>query len=148
MIDPTTGMKPGQRYAIESLERTHQFPGFFLDGKYYLGPELLTAVGWMEGERFVYDNLDAAGEPVFPDRIAGNIENLTLTLVDGTALKLRQMDVSAIAPDDDPGVIMGTQGGLDDSVQTRKSKMPLVLGAAVIGFLTGFIITGRQRRGR
>ena len=40
MIDPKTGMKPGERYVVESLERTQHFPGFFLDGKYYLGPEL------------------------------------------------------------------------------------------------------------
>lgn len=66
MIDPTTGMKAGERYSVENVERAHQFPGFFLDGKYYLGPELLTAVGWLEGKRFIYDNLDAAGEPVFP----------------------------------------------------------------------------------
>ena len=49
MIDSATGMSPGERYAVESLERTRSFCGFFLDGKYYLGPELLTAVGWLEG---------------------------------------------------------------------------------------------------
>ncbi|MBK4992196.1 hypothetical protein IAE39_000370 [Pseudomonas sp. S37] len=86
MIDPTTGMKAGERYAVENVERAHQFPGFFLDGKYFLGPELLTAVGWLEGKRFMYDNLDATGEPIFPGRAAGDIEDLTLTLVDGTAL--------------------------------------------------------------
>ncbi|MNK84320.1 Glucose 1-dehydrogenase [compost metagenome] len=91
MIDPSTGMKPGERYAVESLERTKHFPGFFLDGKYYLGPELMTAVGWLEGQTFFYDELDPAGEPVFPDRVAGTIENLTLNLADGARLNLYEV---------------------------------------------------------
>ena len=49
MIHSLTGMRPGERYAVESLERTRNFSGFFLDGKYYLEPELMTAVGWLEG---------------------------------------------------------------------------------------------------
>ena len=89
MIDSAIGMKPGERYLIESPERTRNFPGFFLDGKYYLGPELLTAVGWLEGQKFLYDELDAVGEPVFPDRVAGVIEDLTLILSDGARLKLK-----------------------------------------------------------
>nr|WP_085625163.1 MULTISPECIES: short chain dehydrogenase [unclassified Pseudomonas] len=92
MIDPATGMKPGERYRVENLERAHQFPGFFLDGKYYLGPELLTAIGWLEGQRFIYDELDATGEPVFPGRAAGDIADLTLTLVDGTRLKISAIE--------------------------------------------------------
>ncbi|GLO16087.1 hypothetical protein PPUJ20028_46730 [Pseudomonas putida] len=97
MIDPATGMKAGERHSVENVECAHQFPGFFLDGKYYLGPELLTAVGWLEGKRFIYDNLDAAGEPIFPGRAAGDIEDVTLTLVDGTELKLNRLDVSTMA---------------------------------------------------
>ncbi|MBV4455723.1 short chain dehydrogenase [Pseudomonas azadiae] len=93
MIDPATGMRPGERYTVDSLERTRNFSGFFLDGKYYLGPELLTAVGWLEGQTFIYDELDATGEPVFPDRVAGTIEDLTLILGDGARLKLHQMPV-------------------------------------------------------
>ncbi|MBC3409789.1 short chain dehydrogenase [Pseudomonas sp. SWRI51] len=91
MIDLATGMRPGERYRIENTERVHPFPGFFLDGKYYLGPELLTAVGWLEGTRFIYDALDPTGEPVFPNRAAGNIENLVLTLVDGTRLEVSRL---------------------------------------------------------
>ena len=102
MIDPATGMKPGERYAVESLEPMHHFPGFFLDGKYYLGPELLTAVGWLEGKQFVYDELDSAGEPVFPERIAGTIHDLTLTLADGAVLALTLVQFSATL--DTPGV--------------------------------------------
>jgi NAD(P)-dependent dehydrogenase (short-subunit alcohol dehydrogenase family) len=93
MMNAATGMKPGERYRVENGEREHQFDGFFLDGKYYLGPELLTAVGWLEGQNFVYDHLDASGEPVFPDRVAGTIENLVLTLVDGATLTLAGIDV-------------------------------------------------------
>ncbi|MFJ2524888.1 SDR family oxidoreductase [Pseudomonas sp. P1B16] len=95
MIDHATGMKPSERYRVENLERAHQFPGFFQDGKYYLGPELLTAVGWLEGTKFIYDSLDAEGEPVFPDRVAGSIEGLKLVLIDGTSLALSRIEASA-----------------------------------------------------
>lgn len=96
MIDHATGMKSGERYRVENVERAHQFPGFFQDGKYYLGPELLTAVGWLEGSRFIYDSLDAAGEPVFPERVAGDIKGLMMTLVDGTTLELVQVDAGTV----------------------------------------------------
>lgn len=94
MIDSATGMKPGERYAVESLERAHQFQGFFLDGKYYLEPELLTAVGWLEGQQFLYDALDPAGNPVFPDGVAGVIEDLVLQMADGTTLPLTKIHVT------------------------------------------------------
>jgi hypothetical protein len=97
MIAPSTGMKPGERYTVESIERAHHFPGFFLDGKYYLGPELLTAVGWLEGQQFLYDELDPTGEPVFPDRVAGVIEDLTLTLADGARLQLNRIPYEAMS---------------------------------------------------
>ena len=95
MIHLLTGMKPGERYAIESLEHTHGFPGFFLDGKYYLDPELMTAVGWLEGQQFLYDELDSEGKPVFPNRVVGTIEDLTLMLADGARLKLNQVRYNA-----------------------------------------------------
>jgi hypothetical protein len=94
MIDSATGMKPGERYAVESLERAHQFQGFFLDGKYYLDSELLTAVGWLEGQQFLYDDLDAAGSPVFPDGVAGVVEDLTLKMADGVLLPLTKIHVT------------------------------------------------------
>jgi len=103
MIDTATGMRPGERYAVENLERTPNFSGFFLDGKYYLGPELMTAVGWLEGQTFIYDELDATGEPVFPDRVAGTVENLTLVLTDGTRLQLHPIPVHV--PEDSPGLM-------------------------------------------
>ena len=169
MIDPTTGMKAGERYCVENVERAHQFPGFFLDGKYYLGPELLTAVGWLEGKRFIYDNMDAAGEPVFPGRAAGDIEDLTLTLVDGTPLKLSRLEVIARADDTDAEDLSSVDGAfsrdpatskssesllapprvrrsMDGLAITRKDRIPLLLSAAVIGFLAGFVITQAQRR--
>lgn len=97
MFDRTTGMKPGERYAFNrnSGERAHQFPGFFLDGKYYLAAELQTAVGWLEGCQFMYDELDLDGDPVFPDRLAGTIEDLTLTMADGERLKLEEVPFRA-----------------------------------------------------
>ncbi|MHC8367244.1 short chain dehydrogenase [Pseudomonas sp. ZT5P21] len=95
MINSLTGMKPGERYAVENLGSARSFPGFFLDGKYYLKPELMTAVGWLEGQHFLYDELDRAGKPVFPDRVAGIIDDLTLILVDGARLKLNKVRYSA-----------------------------------------------------
>ncbi|VVP91784.1 short chain dehydrogenase [Pseudomonas fluorescens] len=97
MIAPETGMKPGERYRIESVERAPQFPGFFLDGKYYLGPELQTAVGWLEGQNFLYDQLDPNGEPVYPDRIVGTITARTLELADGLRLSIEEMPFQAEA---------------------------------------------------
>jgi len=91
MISPATGMRAGECYGVESVERAPHFPGFFLDGKYYLGPELNTAVGWLEGQQFLYDQLDPEGEPVYPDRVAGTIEDLTLIMADGVRLKLTPM---------------------------------------------------------
>jgi len=91
MIAPETGMRPGERYRIDSVERAPQFPGFFLDGRYYLGPELQTAVGWLEGQTFVYDMLDPNGEPIYPDRVVGRIEALTLVMADGLRLAVEQM---------------------------------------------------------
>lgn len=91
MIAPETGMKPGERYRIDSVERAPQFPGFFLDGKYYLGPELQTAVGWLEGQTFLYDMLDPNGEPIYPDRVVGTIEALTLVMADGLRLAIERM---------------------------------------------------------
>lgn len=91
-IDPATGMKPGERYSVERLGDTHPFTGFFLDGKYYLAPELLTAVGWLEGQRFIYDDLDAGGTPVYPDRIVGSINGLTLNLEGGESFPLINID--------------------------------------------------------
>lgn len=100
MIDSKTGMKPGERYSIDRLGDTHPFTGFFLDGKYYLAPELLTAVGWLENQRFIYDDLDASGEPVFPERFVGTIENLTLILAGGQSLKLASEEAHAVPETD------------------------------------------------
>ncbi|WP_095118557.1 short chain dehydrogenase [Pseudomonas sp. Irchel s3f10] len=95
MIAPETGMRAGERYRIESVERAPQFPGFFLDGKYYLGPELQTAVGWLEGQNFLYDQLDPNGEPVYPDRLVGTITKRTLELADGLRLSIEEMPFQA-----------------------------------------------------
>jgi short-subunit dehydrogenase len=132
MIDQATGMKPGERYCVENVERAHQFPGFFQDGKYYLGPELLTAVGWLEGTKFIYDSLDAQGEPVFPERVAGTIEGMKLVLVDGTALQL-----SKIAASD---TLLPTAGNIEQASQSDEPEAP----APVKGPLRGkvVVITG------
>jgi hypothetical protein len=137
MIDSLTGMKPGERYTVESLERTRHFPGFFLDGKYYLGPELMTAVGWLEGQHFFYDELDPTGEPVFPDRLAGRIEDLTLVLADGARLKLNKVRFNA--PLDSPS----PAGGRRDN-----ERRPSLLAAVCASLLLGGCLYALSRRGR
>lgn len=133
MIDQATGMKPGERYRVENVERAHQFPGFFQDGKYYLGPELLTAVGWLEGTQFIYDSLDAEGEPVFPNREAGIIEGLTLTLVDGTALGLCRVEASETLANFDASTSGTNDGALGDSYPIKgplRGKVVVITGAS------------------
>lgn len=133
MIDQATGMKSAERYRVENVERAHQFPGFFQDGKYYLGPELLTAVGWLEGTRFIYDILDAEGEPVFPNREAGIIEGLTLTLVDGTALGLSRIEASEALADFDTSTSGTKEGALGDSYPIKgplRGKVVVITGAS------------------
>ncbi|BCX69058.1 short chain dehydrogenase [Pseudomonas izuensis] len=141
MIASLTGMKPGERYIIESVERAHHFPGFFLDGKYYLEPELQTAVGWLEGQQFLYDQLDPTGEPVFPGRVAGTIEDLTLTLADGARLTLSETPFCAQADLPMPVVdIRPVQGYV-------QRPSPLLVAAAALLF-GGCLLALNRFRGR
>ncbi|AZF36476.1 Oxidoreductase [Pseudomonas sp. R4-39-08] len=143
MIDSATGMKPGERYSIESQERTHHFPGFFLDGKYYLGPELMTAVGWLEGQKFLYDELDALGDPVFPERVAGVIEDLTLTLNDGARLKLKEVRFHAPLEQPDPKSTRKIEGGWRDA---KKNRPLLIAGLTALAFGGIAFALARQKR--
>ncbi|MND80800.1 hypothetical protein D3C76_73280 [compost metagenome] len=151
MIDTATGMRPGERYAVESRERTRHFPGFFLDGKYYLGPELLTAVGWLEGQQFLYDELDPTGEPVFPGRVAGTIEDLTLTLADGGRLKLSELPYRAQTERLMEEHRHQTARGMSEQAHMQPGKgLPLLLcvsvGLLVGGCLLAWIRAGRHPR--
>ncbi|AZF15197.1 Oxidoreductase [Pseudomonas sp. R3-18-08] len=143
MIDSATGMKPGERYLIESQERTHHFPGFFLDGKYYLGPELMTAVGWLEGQKFLYDELDALGDPVFPERVAGVIEDLTLTLNDGARLKLKEVRFHAPLEQPDPESTSKIEGVWRDA---KKNRPLLIAGVTALAFGVIAFALARQKR--
>lgn len=152
MIDPATGMRPGERYNVESLECTPHFPGFFLDGKYYLGPELQTAVGWLEGQQFLYDQLDPTGEPVYPGRVAGTIEDLTLVLGDGARLKLNEMayDTHEYLPTEMTDDILGNAVSHSyplASVRPIRPSPLLVIGAALLigGCLLAVNRLGRRR---
>ncbi|WP_431145396.1 SDR family oxidoreductase [Pseudomonas alvandae] len=124
MISPATGMRTGERYAVESVERAPHFPGFLLDGKYYLGPELNTAVGWLEGQTFIYDQLDPEGEPVYPNRVAGTIEDLTLVMADGVRLKLTPLQPEI----DRPAVGAGPSGQSKSSPLAE--KLVVITGAS------------------
>jgi hypothetical protein len=146
MIDPATGMRPGERYNVDSLERAPHFPGFFLDGKYYLEPELQTAVGWLEGQQFLYDQLDPTGEPVYPGRVVGTIEDLTLTLGDGARLALNTVPYEAqqYLPTQMTDDILGDAGA--ERLPIRPSAL-LVVGAALLvsGCLLAFNRLGHRR---
>jgi len=152
MIDPATGMRAGERYHVESLERTPHFPGFFLDGKYYLGPELQTAVGWLEGQQFLYDQLDPTGEPVYPVRVAGTIEDLTLILGDGARLKLNEMAYDApryLPTEMTDDILLNGVSHLypQASVRPIRPSPLLVIGAALLvsGCLLAFNRLGSRR---
>jgi hypothetical protein len=142
MIDSATGMKPGERYLIESQERTHHFSGFFLDGKYYLSPELMTAVGWLEGQKFLYDELDAQGEPVFPERVAGVIEDLTLTLNDGARLNLKEVRFHAPLEQPEPKSTRKIEGWRN----ARKNRPLLIAGVIALAFGGIALALARQKR--
>ncbi|WP_085687276.1 short chain dehydrogenase [Pseudomonas sp. B20(2017)] len=152
MIDPATGMKAGERYVVASLERTRHFPGFFLDGKYYLGAELMTAIGWLEGKQFYYDELDPKGEPVFPNRLAGSVEDLTLILTDGSRLPLNEMLYRAdVDPTPNPSSHTASslehpparsseQQGVKGDWMSGKHPYPVLLAAGavlILGILLG-----------
>lgn len=150
MINAATGMRAGERYTVECQDNAHQFPGFFLDGKYYLSPELLTAVGWLEGQQFIYDQLDATGAPVFVNGIAGTIEGLTLTLVEGAALKLHEQAVmSEPGPEDEP---LHSDGQGERAVARAPQHLPprviwAAMGAAfIVGTAVAHLLTGAHRR--
>ncbi|WP_460142031.1 SDR family oxidoreductase [Pseudomonas sp. S2_E01] len=128
MIDPSTGMKVGERYVVEQLERARPFSGFFLDGKYYLGPELMTAVGWMEGRQFYLDELDPAGEPVFPNRLVGTIEGLTLILADGARLPLHEQPFTA--PSDPITFPARPESGVGLTAGRLNDKVVVITGAS------------------
>lgn len=159
MIDPATGMRAGERYIVESLERTRHFPGFFLDGKYYLGPELMTAIGWLEGQQFFYDELDPTGEPVFPNRLAGTVENLTLILTDGARLPLNEMPYKAERDPTDSSVRLNPsssgnpltpsidQRGVEGGGRSGKHPYPTLLAAGaalIVGVLLGVNLGNRR----
>ncbi|MFJ5282800.1 SDR family oxidoreductase [Pseudomonas sp. NPDC088429] len=130
MIDPSSGMKPGIRYVVESLERTRHFPGFFLDGKYYLGPELMTAIGWLEGTRFFYDELDIYGDPIFPESLAGTIEDLTLTLADGARLQLNEIEFHSKKDSFADESSLSAAIAPEKSFNTLNDKLVVITGAS------------------
>jgi short-subunit dehydrogenase len=127
MIDPNTGMKMGERYSVGQIGDTHPFTGFFLDGKYFLAPELLSAVGWLEGQQFIYDDLDSTGKPIFPDSLAGTISDLTLTLVTGGTLKLTVVEVDSPIPTE-PFVTSNEPKRLD--IGPLSGKLVVITGAS------------------
>ena len=155
MIAPETGMKPGERYRIESVERAPQFPGFFLDGKYYLGPELQTAVGWLEGQHFLYDQLDPNGDPVYPDRIVGTITARTLELSDGLRMSIDEIpfQAEAVAPFQTPDKATIETRPLAISQRRtatgfRQPMQPSALLVAGAALLVGLCLLAINRSGR
>jgi hypothetical protein len=146
MITPSTGMGIGERYAIESPEHPHRSSGFFLDGKYYLHPDLLTAVGWLEGQRFLYDELDSLGEPVYPEKMVGTIDDLTLTMEDGSLLKLVEIEFAAEPADTSEEFCEPAE----PSRSTISTTTPVMLAATAATLIFGYgiarLLTKRRQR--
>ncbi|MFJ3470504.1 short chain dehydrogenase [Pseudomonas sp. NPDC090201] len=141
-----TGMKTGERYIIENVEGAPEFRGFFLDGKYFLHPELLTAVGWMDGDQFMVDQVSSVGESAFPGGLAGTIIDLTLKLKDGTTLTLAEVEVSAQV--DDPADQSSDQANQRLAIQNPAQAFLIATTAAmvVVGYIVGRLL--ETRRGR
>ena len=141
-----TGMKTGERYIIENVEGAPEFRGFFLDGKYFLHPELLTAVGWMDGDQFMVDQVSSVGESAFPGGLAGTIIDLTLKLKDGTTLTLAEVEVSAQV--DDPADQSADQANQRLAIQNPAQAFLIATTAAmvVVGYIVGRLL--ETRRGR
>ncbi len=90
MIAPQTGMKPGQRYRIESVERAPQFSGFFLDGRYYLGLNCRPPSAGLKGKCFSTTSSTLPVSRFIRAGIAGTIEGLTLVMPDGLRLEIEE----------------------------------------------------------
>lgn len=141
-----TGMKTGERYIIENVDGAPEFRGFFLDGKYFLHPELLTAVGWMDGDQFMLDQVSSVGESAFPGGLAGTIIDLTLKLKDGSTLTLAEIEVSAQV--NDPADQPLDQANQRLAIQNPAQAFLIATTAAmvVVGYIVGRLL--ETRRGR
>lgn len=141
-----TGMKAGERYIIENVDGAPEFTGFFLDGKYFLHPELLTAVGWMDGDQFMVDQVNSVGESAFPGGLAGTIIDMNLHLEDGTTLTLAEVEVSAQV--DDPADQSFDQANQRLAIQNPSQAFLIATTAAmvVVGYIVGRLLeTSRGR---
>jgi len=145
-MNNSTGMKAGERYIIENVDGAPEFTGFFLDGKYFLHPELLTAVGWMDGDQFMIDQVSSVGESTFPGGLAGTIIDLTLKLKDGTTLTLAEVEV--LAQVDDPADQSFDQANQRLAIQNPAQAFLIATTAAmvVVGYIVGRLL--ETRRGR
>ena len=91
MLNESTGMTLGRLYRIESPLGDLLIDGFFLDGKFFDSDHHHSPVGWLEANTFIFNAVDEKGAPKYPNRVAGEIHNLLLTLADGTTLGIRDV---------------------------------------------------------
>jgi hypothetical protein len=91
MLDESTGMQLGKRYRIESPLGDLLIDGFFLDGTFFDSDHHRAPLGWLEANNFIFNAVDGNGTPIYPNRIAGEIHNLVLTLADGKTLGIRHV---------------------------------------------------------
>ena len=91
MLEASTGMKPGLRYCLENPANGVVFDGFFQDGQYFDSKHHRVPIGWLEGNNFIYNEVDGNGNPRFPNRLAGVLKNLVLTMYDGTTIQTREV---------------------------------------------------------
>ncbi|MFJ5300911.1 short chain dehydrogenase [Pseudomonas sp. NPDC088368] len=139
-----TGMMAGRRYSIENVRGAPEFAGFFLDDKYFLHPELLTAIGWLDGDHFIYDQLSSTGEFAFPGGVAGTIKDLTLTLGDGRSLTITELETAA-QPE---GVTEQTCGSADELLPEKRPNPAFLFATTAATVMAGYIIGRLLKRRR
>lgn len=91
MLVKSTGMEMDQRYKIESPCSERLFKGFFLNGQFFDGDHHRGPVGWLEENTFIFNAVDGSGVHKYPNRVAGEIHDLVLTLANGTSLRIRHV---------------------------------------------------------
>jgi hypothetical protein len=119
----------------------------------------MTAIGWLEGQQFYFDELDPTGEPVFPNRLAGTIEDLTLILADGARLPLNEMPYKANGDATDNLISLdplssgnsptpaSDQHRIVSSRRSGKHPYPILLAAGaalIVGMLIGIKRSNRR----
>lgn len=79
-VESGPGMEPGQMYRIYNPVRGVYFDGHLLNGIFWNN---YTRVGYVDGDRLIYNLANQDGSLYYRDGVAGRIEGLTLIMRDG-----------------------------------------------------------------